>query len=129
MPKSHRNRLALAATLAALWSCATAADNPSQRYAAGTGPADQLRLPAPFDTPSARNQSKVIGWPQGRTPKAAPGFDVSLFADKLANPRLAYVLPNKDVLVVESIREWPGREDRPDRSVNRITLFRDVDND
>ena len=33
-------------------------------YAAGTGPSENLDLPAPFDTPSARNNSKVIGWPQ-----------------------------------------------------------------
>ena len=38
-------------------------------------------------------------------------------------------MPNKDVLVVESIREWPGREDRPEKSANRITFFRDADND
>ena len=129
MSKSYLNHIALAASLAVACSCATTSNNPSPRYAAGTGPADQLQLPAPFDTPSARNQSKVIGWPQGRTPKAAPGFEVSLFADKLANPRQTYVLPNKDVLVVESIREWPGRDDRPEKSANRITLFRDTDND
>jgi len=129
MSKPYLNRTVLAACLAMVWSCATVTDSPPRRYATGTGPADQLQLPAPFDTPSVRNQSKVIGWPPGRTPKAAPGFDVSLFADKLANPRLAYVLPNKDVLVVESIREWPGRADRPEKSANRITLFRDTDND
>ncbi len=41
-------------------------------------------------------------------PTPAPGFEVSLFADKLVNPRQAYVLPNGDVLVVEATREWPG---------------------
>jgi len=121
--------LTLALGAALTISCAAQNNFSEPKYAAGTGPADQLQLPAPFDTPSARNQSKVIGWPQGRTPRAAPGFEVSLFADKLANPRLSYVLPNKDVLVVESIREWPGRADRPEKSANRITLFRDTDND
>jgi len=129
MANYYLNCLTLAASLAVGWSCATVNDPTSQRYAAGTGPAEQLKLPAPFATPSARNQSKVIGWPQGRTPIAAPGFEVSLYADKLANPRQTYVLPNKDVLVVESIREWPGRADRPEKSANRITLFRDADND
>ena len=129
MSKLYLNRLALAAGVAVACSCATLSNTPPPRYAAGTGPADQLQLPAPFATPSARNQSKVIGWPQGRTPKAAPGFEVSLFADKLDNPRETYVLPNKDVLVVESIREWPGRADRPEKSANRITLFRDTNND
>ena len=38
-------------------------------------------------------------------------------------------LPNGDVLVVESIREWIGRPDRPETSANRITLFRDTNGD
>lgn len=118
------------ALLAAIgFSCATQNSLSNPQYAPGTGPADRLRLPAPFDTPSARNNSKVIGWPQGRMPKAAPGFEVSLFADNFDNPRQAYVLPNKDILVVEATREWPGRADRPDKSANRITLFRDTNND
>jgi glucose/arabinose dehydrogenase len=95
-------------------------------YAPGTGPADQLRLPAPFATPSVRNTSKVVGWPGGRMPTPAAGFEVDLFAEKLANPRQAYVLPNKDVLIVEATREWP---DRPQKSANRITLFRDTNGD
>jgi glucose/arabinose dehydrogenase len=99
------------------------------QYAPGTGPADQLKLPPPFATPSARNTSKVIGWPPGKMPAAAPGFEVSLFADKLDNPRQAYVLPNNDILVVEATREWPGRTDRPEKSANRITLFRDTNGD
>ena len=129
MSNLNINRIVIAAGVALACSCATVTDDVSHRYAPGTGPADKLQLPAPFATPSARNQSKVIGWPQGKTPKAAPGFAVSLFADKLANPRQTYVLPNKDVLVVESIREWPGRADRPEKSANRITLFRDTNND
>ena len=83
---------------------------------------NNFSLPAPFATPSVRNNSKVIGWPKGKMPTAAPGFEVSLFADKLDNPRQAYVLPNKDILVVEAIREFPGRADRPEKSANRITL-------
>ena len=118
----------LVATL--VLSCATAQDSSRKvSYAPGTGPADRLQLPAPFATPSVRNNSKVIGWPQGKTPAAAPGFEVSLFADKLANPRQAYVLPNGDILVVEATREWPGRADRPEKSANRITLFRDTNQD
>jgi len=62
-------------------------------------------------------------------PTAAAGFEVSLYAENLDNPREAYVLPNKDILVVEAIREWVGRADRPDKSANRITLFRDTNGD
>jgi glucose/arabinose dehydrogenase len=107
---------------------ATQTDAPN-RYVPGTGPADKLQLPAPFATPSVRNNSKVIGWPKGRMPTPAPGFEVSLFAEDFDNPRTTYVLPNGDVLVVESTREWPDRPDRPDKSRNRITLFRDTKKD
>lgn len=113
-----------------IYSCATTQDNRANpQYAPGTGPADKLQMPQPFATPSARNNSKVIGWPKGKMPLAAPGFEVSLFADNLDNPRQAYVLPNKDILVVEATREWPGRADRPEKSANRITLFRDTNGD
>jgi glucose/arabinose dehydrogenase len=115
---------------ALIYACTTAQDNrATHQYAPGTGPADQLQMPQPFATPSARNNSKVIGWPKGKMPVAAPGFEVGLFAENLDNPRQAYVLPNKDILVVEAIREWPGRADRPEKSANRITLFRDTNGD
>src|ERR1051325_9586224 len=100
---------------------------PGTLYAqgAGVGPSDKIQPPAPFATPSSRNVSKVVGWPAGRTPVAAPGLEVSLWADNLESPRQAYVLPNRDVLVVEAQREFPGR---PDKSANRIPLFRDTRN-
>ncbi|HWP58883.1 MAG TPA: sorbosone dehydrogenase family protein [Candidatus Acidoferrales bacterium] len=99
----------------------------SGRGAVEVGPPDQLILPPPFATPSVRNRSKAIGWPQGKTPAAPAGVTVSLFADSLDNPRLAYVLPNGDVTVVESTRESPNRPE--ERSANRIALFRDTNND
>ena len=111
-------------------SCATAQNDSREiTFAPGTGPIDKLALPAPFTTPSARNTSKVIGWPKSKMPTPAPGFEVSLFAENFDNPRQAYVLPNGDILVVEATREWPGRADRPDKSANRITLFRDTNGD
>ena len=97
------------------------------KAAVEAGPSEKLVLPKPFATPSVRNRSKVIGWPQGLTPKAPPGFEVNLFADKLDSPRRAYVLPNNDVMVVESSRGGVRRARRP--SANRITLFRDADQD
>jgi len=122
--------IALVLVAAGTFSCATARNDLLKvNYAPGTGPSDQLQLPMPFATPSARNNSKVIGWPKGKMPVAAPGFEVSLFAENLDNPRQAYVLPNKDILVVEATREWPGRADRPEKSGNRITLFRDTNGD
>lgn len=121
---------AAAIALVFFFSCSTPAPRAQRAsYAPGTGPSDQLQLPTPFATPSVRNNSKVIGWPAGKTPLAAPGFQVSVFAEDLDNPRQAYVLANGDVAVVEATREWPGRADRPEKSANRIALFRDSNKD
>ena len=90
------------------------------------GPSAGLALPEPFATESVRKRSVVVGWPEGHMPTALPGFEVTLFADDLDNPRQLYVLPNGDVLAAESIRERlaEGRV-----SASRITLFRDADQD
>jgi glucose/arabinose dehydrogenase len=127
----HLFQMSQVVAAAFLLSCAvpTQTGVANRQYATGTGPSDKLHLPAPFATPSARNNSKVIGWPKGKMPTAATGFEVSLFAENLDNPRQAYVLPNGDILVVEATREWPGRADRPEKSANRITLFRDTNKD
>lgn len=123
----HRRLFRLLSALAFfVAACAAVSNEPAHKFENGTGPGNRVALPAPFATPSVRNTSKVIGWPAGKIPRAAAGFEVSLFADNLDNPRQAYVLPNKDILVVEALREFP---DRPSRSSNRITLFRDADND
>jgi glucose/arabinose dehydrogenase len=77
-----------------------------------------LVLPPPNATRAVANPATVIPWPNGKTPLAPPGFEVSLFADKLDNPRMIYVLPNGDVLVMESI---------PQQSPSRIVLLRDTE--
>jgi glucose/arabinose dehydrogenase len=63
-------------------------------------------LPAPFATPSAGNSPHVVERPSGRMPVAPPGFQVTLFASGLQNPRLVRVAPNGDVFVAETS---PGR--------------------
>ena len=110
-------------------ACGSRTPTEGDRKIVEVGPPEQLVLPEPFATPSARNRSKTIGWPEGRTPTALPGFEVSLYAADLDSPRWLYVLPNGDVLVAEALREWPDRSDRPQRSTNRITLFRDANKD
>ena len=112
------------AMVALLLSCAatTQTDILNNQYKAGIGPSEKIHLPQPFATPAMSNSSKVIGWPKGRMPTPAPGFEVSLFAEDLHNPRLAYVMPNEDILVVEAGSGFP-------ESVNRITLFRDTNKD
>jgi glucose/arabinose dehydrogenase len=83
---------------------------------------EKFELPEPFATPSTRRNSKVIGWPEGKTPIAPPGFTVTKFADKLNNPRWLYVTPNGDLLVSES-------QTNKQKSANDIILFRDTDKD
>ena len=81
-----------------------------------TGPSDKLILPPPNATRAVANPASVIPWPKEKTPTAPAGFEVSLFADELDNPRMIYVLPNGDVLVMESV---------PQQSTSRIVLLRD----
>ncbi len=83
---------------------------------------EKFELPEPFATPSTRRNSKVIGWPEGKTPIAPAGFTVTKFADKLNNPRWLYVTPNGDLLVSES-------QTNKQKSANDIILFRDTDKD
>ncbi|MSP37370.1 MAG: sorbosone dehydrogenase family protein [Deltaproteobacteria bacterium] len=80
-----------------------------------TGPAEQLVLPPPGATRSAAKPSTIVPWPKGMKPSAPAGFTVELFAEDLDNPRNIYILPNGDVLVMESLRQ-------PE---SRILLFRD----
>ena len=85
---------------------------------------------------------KNVGWGDA-TPKAAPGLKVAAFARNLKNPRSVYVLPNGDVLVVESDGP-PAPVNRPKEFVmawiekkahssvkagNRILLLRDTNGD
>ncbi|SHH84569.1 PQQ-dependent sugar dehydrogenase [Flavobacterium defluvii] len=79
-----------------------------------------ITLPPPYATESKTNNSKVIGWPNGVTPKAPEGFTVTKFADGFENPRWTYIAPNGDIFVVES-----GTR----ASKNQITVLRDKDKD
>jgi glucose/arabinose dehydrogenase len=86
--------------------------------------------------------ARIVGW-NGATPTVAPGLRVQAFATELANPRSLYVLPNGDVLVVESGGP-PGPVSRPKEIImnwvekmthsrtkpgQRILLFRDTNGD
>jgi glucose/arabinose dehydrogenase len=99
-------------------------------------------LPAPYATASNRKSSNVIGWENGVKPTAPAGFTVSLFAKGLDNPRWMYVAKNGDVFVSESassvdkkIKETGEKvvrkigEEKNGKSANRISLFRDTNND
>jgi len=99
-----------------LFSLSTLAAEQANPRVVETGPSDKLILPPPNATRAVANPASVIPWPKDKTPTAPAGFEVSLFADDLDNPRMIYVLPNGDVLVMESL---------PQRSTSRIVLLRD----
>lgn len=98
-------------------------------------------LPHPNATKSTTLFSKVVGWPKGKTPTAPPGFTVTRFADGLKNPRWIYQGPNGDVFIAESNTILSGlkrlgaslhpriKTQNYGTSANRITVFRDADND
>jgi glucose/arabinose dehydrogenase len=90
--------------------------------------------------------AKTVGWQKDETPSVASGLKIQALATGLEHPRSVYVLPNGDVLVVES--KAPGTEPvtRPKSIVmhwiesqatsggsngesNRITLLRDTNGD
>jgi len=59
-------------------------------------PATQRFLKPPIQVPERS------GWAQGQTPKVAGGLQIEKIAGGLIHPRQLYVLPNDDILVVES---------------------------
>ena len=98
-------------------------------------------LPEPYATKSVTNFSDAIGWDNGKTPIAPPGFVVTKYADGLDNPRWMYVVSNGDILVAESNGSMSAAKkvggnligafkshDRKN-SANRITILRDANDD
>lgn len=65
-------------------------------------PEAQDFLMPPMQVPSG------MGWKTGAQPDVAQGLSIEKMADGLLHPRMVYVLPNDDVLVVES--NSPGEE-------------------
>lgn len=106
-----------------------------------TGTKQELNLPAPDEKAAKTKFSKVIGWPEGKTPVAPAGFTVTKFASKIKSPRNIYIAPNGDILVVLSNSERNTKEkianaltgkDKAEvsgASANTVLLYRDTNND
>ncbi|MER9679526.1 sorbosone dehydrogenase family protein [Mesorhizobium sp. M0184] len=109
------------------------------------GPNPNLPEPIQYFFPPMHLAS-VVGWKNDEKPTVAQGLQIQAYAHGLQHPRSLYVLPNGDVLVVES--KAPGGEPikRPKDLVmgwieswvtsggdsgpsNRITLLRDTNGD
>lgn len=71
------------------------------------GPNPNLPEPRQYLFPSVHIAS-IIGWKNGETPSVPQGLKIEALATGLEHPRSLYVLPNGDVLVVES--KSPGAE-------------------
>ncbi|WP_285427969.1 sorbosone dehydrogenase family protein [Pseudomonas sp. lyk4-R2A-8] len=138
----HKTRLALLIMLAG--TLAACGESSTLQISDGTGPSPKLPEPNKTLIPTV-NIAPAIGWPEGVQPTAAPGLQVSAFAEGLDHPRWLYVLPNGDVLVAETnappkpddskgVRGWVmekvmSRAGAGVPSPNRITLLRDADHD
>lgn len=95
--------LALACVLALSGCDQQAKLTPQQQSGADPQlPAAQNFMIPPMQVP------KAAGWAQGMMPKVAPGLHIERIAADLKHPRQIYVLPNNDILVVES--NSPGTE-------------------
>jgi glucose/arabinose dehydrogenase len=131
---------ALVALVFGLAACETARLSDT----AAMGPDPTLPPPTKTLVPTV-HIAPARGWPAGAKPRAAPGMQVTAFAQDLNHPRALFVLPNGDVLVAESNAPPRPEEGRGIRgwfmsrimqkvgaavpSANRITLLRDADGD
>ena len=132
-------RLALGTGLFALAACG------------GSSKMDAMSQVGPNPPLPAQNQylvppmhvAPVEQWKDGATPTVAPGLKIAALATGFTHPRSLYVLPNGDVLVVESSGP-PAPVYRPKELImglvqgyagagapgaQRITLLRDTDGD
>ena len=101
----------------------------------------ELILPEPNPDAAKNKFSKVIGWPEGKTPVAPAGFTVTKFASDIKSPRNIYVAPNGDIFVALSNSERSAKEtvvntisgkaksEQGGKSANTVVMFRDTNND
>jgi len=64
--------------------------------------AQEFKLPAPFATPSASNQSRVIERPAGAQLKVPAGFVVEEYMAGFQRPRKMILGPGKELLIADS---------------------------
>ncbi len=139
----NRAALLLAASLIAAVS---ACSDPKFDENSQIGPNPALPDPKQFLLPPI-NVSNGVGWKSGETPCVAAGLAISALATGLAHPRFVYVLPNGDILAVQSKSPPPEPIKRPKdpivalvknkatsapggpKSASRITLIRDANGD
>lgn len=142
---SHPPRLLSVALTCALTAGLAACNEDTFDAESQVGPNPVLPAPQQYLFPPMKLAS-VVGWKEGEKPSVPQGLKIEALATGLEHPRSLYVLPNGDILVVES--QSPGIEPirRPKNLVmnfiesmvtgggdskksNRITLLRDANGD
>jgi glucose/arabinose dehydrogenase len=142
----HRSITAAALGLASVLTLAGCGDDSSFDPQSQVGPNPNLPELQQYLFPPM-HLADVVGWKGSEKPGVAQGLQIAAMAKDLQHPRNLYVLPNGDVLVVESkspgtdpitrpkglIMGWiesqvtsAGADNEPS---NRITLLRDADGD
>ncbi|MCA1474138.1 sorbosone dehydrogenase family protein [Bradyrhizobium sp. NBAIM08] len=134
-------RALLCASLLGLAGCNDGSGDPNAQVGANPAlPEIQQYLLPPVHI------ARIVGWKKDETPTVAQGLQAKAFATGLQHPRSLYVLPNGDVLVVESKAPKGAPIKRPKELVmgviqswatsggdsgasNRITLLRDSNGD
>jgi len=131
--------LSATALLFAGLSNANCQTTPAAKVKTGVGIA--IDLPEADTKASNTNFSKVVPWPEGKTPTAPEGFVVTKFAEGMKSPRNIVIAPNGDVIVVlsnsqrtkveQAANEISGKakSEVQGKSVNTVMLFRDADKD
>jgi len=69
-------------------------------------------LPKPYATPGVDNSSETVARPKDTKPMVPKGFEISVYASGLSNPRWMALAPNGDVFLAEP-------------NANKITLLHD----
>ncbi len=144
---SARTTKAFALALFCVTALALAGCNDNDSFDIGSqiGPNPKLPDPQQYLFPPM-HLAKVVGWKEGEKPTVAKGLKIEALATGLQHPRSIYVLPNGDILVVESkapgvqpisrpkdiimgmIESWVTSGGKTGPS-NRITLLRDANGD
>ena len=134
----QRSAVTFVVIWAALFTLAACDDDSSFDPASQIGENPNLPEPQQYLFPPM-HLSSVVGWKQGEKPTVAAGLKIEALATGLEHPRSLYVLPNGDVLIVESkappappisrpkdlVMQWmEAKTTSTNQKSNRITFVR-----
>jgi glucose/arabinose dehydrogenase len=112
MTKALADKRVRALACATALSLAACGEEPPYDVANQIGPNPDLPALQQYLFPPMHLAS-VVGWKEGEKPTVAAGLRIEALATGLQHPRSVYVLPNGDVLVVQSRQPWRNPVHRP----------------